>query len=101
MPKPLRMVCTSTVADRSATAATLIVATILKARPFAASPRTLAAVGEDQDVGEQDGRDEPVQDLGLDEELNEVAGDQGDGCADEDLAGEQAEEQRGLRGRTC
>src|SRR5579862_1926838 len=54
------------------------------------------AVGEDEDVGEQDGGDEPVQDLGLDEELDEVAGDKGDCPADEDLAGEQAEEQRGL-----
>jgi predicted lipoprotein with Yx(FWY)xxD motif len=42
MPKPLRMVCASTVSERTATAATLMVATILKARPFAASPRTLA-----------------------------------------------------------
>jgi len=30
------MVCASTVGERSATAATLMVATILKARPFAA-----------------------------------------------------------------
>jgi drug/metabolite transporter superfamily protein YnfA len=42
MPKPLRMVCASTVSERTATAATLMVATILKARPFTASPRTLA-----------------------------------------------------------
>jgi len=41
-PKPLRMVCASTVNERTATAATLMVATILKARPFTASPRTLA-----------------------------------------------------------
>ena len=41
MPRPLRMVCTSTVTDRIATATTLIVATILKARPLTASPRTL------------------------------------------------------------
>jgi hypothetical protein len=41
MPRPPSMDCTRTVAESTATAATLMVATILKARPFAASPRTL------------------------------------------------------------
>jgi hypothetical protein len=41
MPSPPRMDWMRTVADRTATAATLMVATILKARPLAAPPRTL------------------------------------------------------------
>ena len=43
----------------------------------------------------------PFQDLGLDEELDEVAGDQGDRSADKDLAGEQPRGTAGPGGRTC
>ena len=80
----------------TAVTATHTVATTRKTGPFAAVAEQAAAVGQDQHVGEQHGRDHPVDHLGLYEQLDEVAGNQRDGGPDHDLAGEQAQEQPGF-----
>ena len=59
-------------------------------------PQHAPAVGQDQDVGEQDGGDQSVEYLSLHEQLDEVTGDQGDARPDEDLSGEQAQKQLGF-----
>src|SRR5439155_17315258 len=55
-----------------------------------------APVGEDQDEPEEDGGDGAVEYLHVDEQLDEVAGDEGDEGADGDLPAEEPEEQRRL-----
>ncbi len=76
--------------------ATETVATTLKVLAVYGAAQDGPPIGQDQDVGQEQRRDDAVQYLGVDDQRNQVAAYQRHSRADGDLQGEKTIKQWGL-----